>query len=152
MKNIEKERKELNVNNLIKNFIGVLTIFCLLAGCSSYNRKLKDSRVLGRYQTIYQKQQNFHVDSVSLQIELYSLETGKPLAFEGLKFSLNEYKNKIIKGNTCRTSFLRKEVPRSISIELYREKKFPMRILPVLKKRKNILYKVYLADDSRGII
>lgn len=124
----------------------------LILGCSTTHKFSINDHITGTYTTEFVKDNSISKDSVWIKIELYDIISGKPLIFDNPKSTLNEHPNKIILDNYCIAYFHRKNVPKSIFLELHRAGKYPKTFIPILKKNKQIIFKAYLANDSRANI
>lgn len=131
----------------MRSFIFLFTV--LFTGCSSSQKFSDNDHITGTYRAVYVKDNSVSKDSVWIKIELYDIITGKPLNFENPMTTLNEYPNKVIVDNYCIAYFHRKEVPKSIFLELHHAGKHPKTFFPILKKNKQIIFKAYLAKDTR---
>lgn len=121
----------------------------LLLGCSTSQKFSEDDYITGVYRTVFVKDNTVSRDSVWIKIELYDIVSGEPLNFDNPKSTLNEHPEKTIVDNYCIAYFHRKEVPKSIFLELHRAGKYPKTFFPKLKNNKQIIFKAYLANDTR---
>lgn len=121
----------------------------LLLGCFASKKFSEDDHITGVYKTFYVKDNTISRDSMWIKIELYDIVSGEPLKFDNPMSTLNEHPNKTIVDNYCIAYFHRKEVPKSIFLELHRAGKYPKTFFPILKNNKQIIFKAYLANDTR---